>query len=77
MKLSKFKYNLPEDLIALHPTQNRDESRMMVVDKKTGDIEHKLFKDLIEYFDEKDVMIFNNTKVFPARLYGNKRKNRS
>ncbi len=74
MKLSKFKYNLPEDLIALHPTHNRDESRLMVVDKKTGDIEHKLFKDLIEYFDEKDVMIFNNTKVFPARLYGNKEK---
>ncbi|MCW3789082.1 tRNA preQ1(34) S-adenosylmethionine ribosyltransferase-isomerase QueA [Plebeiibacterium sediminum] len=74
MKLSKFKYNLPEELIALHPTQNRDESRMMVIDKKTGAIEHKLFKDLIEYFDEKDVMIFNNTKVFPARLYGNKEK---
>ncbi len=74
MKLSKFKYNLPEDLIALHPTLNRDESRLMVLDKKTGDIEHKLFKDLIDYFDEKDVMIFNNTKVFPARLYGNKEK---
>ncbi len=74
MKLSKFKYNLPEDLIALHPTQNRDESRLMVLDKKTGDIKHKLFKDIIEYFDEKDVMIFNNTKVFPARLYGNKEK---
>ncbi len=74
MKLSKFKYNLPEELIALHPTQNRDESRMMVIDKKTGAIEHKLFKDLIEYFDEKDVMVFNNTKVFPARLYGNKEK---
>ncbi len=74
MKLSKFKYNLPEDLIALHPTLNRDESRLMVLDKKTGDIEHKLFKDIIDYFDEKDVMIFNNTKVFPARLYGNKEK---
>jgi len=74
MKLSKFKYNLPEDLIALHPAQNRDEARMMVVDKKTGNIEHKLFKDIIDYFDEQDVMIFNNTKVFPARLYGNKEK---
>ncbi|MCW3806493.1 tRNA preQ1(34) S-adenosylmethionine ribosyltransferase-isomerase QueA [Plebeiibacterium marinum] len=74
MKLSKFKYNLPEELIALHPTQNRDESRLMVIDKNTGAIEHKVFKDLVEYFDEKDVMIFNNTKVFPARLYGNKEK---
>jgi S-adenosylmethionine:tRNA ribosyltransferase-isomerase len=74
MKLSKFKYNLPEELIALHPTQNRDESRLMVLDRKTGEIKHKIFKDLVEYFDEKDVMIFNNTKVFPARLYGNKEK---
>jgi S-adenosylmethionine:tRNA ribosyltransferase-isomerase len=74
MKLSKFKYNLPEELIALHPTQNRDESRLMVLDRKTGEIKHKIFKDLVDYFDEKDVMIFNNTKVFPARLYGNKEK---
>ncbi len=74
MKLSKFKYNLPEELIALHPTQNRDESRLMVLDRQTGEIKHKIFKDLVEYFDEKDVMIFNNTKVFPARLYGNKEK---
>ncbi len=74
MKLSKFKYKLPEELIALHPVQNRDESRLMVLDKQTGKIEHKIFKDIVEYFDEKDVMIFNNTKVFPARLYGNKEK---
>ena len=74
MKLSKFKYNLPEELIALHPAQNRDEARMMVLDKKTGEIEHKVFKDLVDYFDDQDVMIFNNTKVFPARLYGNKEK---
>ncbi|TLX77048.1 tRNA preQ1(34) S-adenosylmethionine ribosyltransferase-isomerase QueA [Labilibacter sediminis] len=74
MKLSKFKYNLPEELIALHPTDNRDESRMLVLDRKTGEIEHKIFKDLVSYFDDKDVMIFNNTKVFPARLYGNKEK---
>jgi len=74
MKLSKFKYNLPEELIALHPTQNRDESRMLVLDKKTGEIEHKVFKDLVTYFDDSDVMIFNNTKVFPARLHGNKEK---
>ncbi|PWD99712.1 tRNA preQ1(34) S-adenosylmethionine ribosyltransferase-isomerase QueA [Marinilabilia rubra] len=74
MKLSKFKYKLPEELIALHPSQNRDESRLMVVHKETGKIEHKVFKDIIDYFDEKDVMVFNNTKVFPARLYGNKEK---
>ncbi|GAF03529.1 tRNA preQ1(34) S-adenosylmethionine ribosyltransferase-isomerase QueA [Saccharicrinis fermentans] len=74
MKLSKFKYNLPEELIALHPTHNRDEARMLVMDRKTGEIEHKVFKDLVTYFTDQDVMIFNNTKVFPARLYGNKEK---
>ncbi len=74
MKLSKFKYKLPEELIALHPASNRDESRLMVVHKATGKIEHKVFKDIIDYFGEKDVMVFNNTKVFPARLYGNKEK---
>ncbi|MGM0376220.1 MAG: tRNA preQ1(34) S-adenosylmethionine ribosyltransferase-isomerase QueA [Bacteroidota bacterium] len=74
MKLSRFKYKLPEELIALHPVPNRDESRLMVVHKDTGKIEHKVFKDIINYFDEKDVMVFNDTKVFPARLYGNKEK---
>jgi S-adenosylmethionine:tRNA ribosyltransferase-isomerase len=74
MKLSKFKYKLPEELIALHPAPNRDESRLMVVHKDTGKIEHKIFKDIIDYFNEKDVLIFNNTKVFPARLYGRKEK---
>jgi len=74
MKLSKFKYKLPTELIALHPAYNRDESRLMVLHKETGKIEHKIFKDLIEYFDDEDVMVFNNTKVFPARLYGNKEK---
>ncbi|MFW5890440.1 MAG: tRNA preQ1(34) S-adenosylmethionine ribosyltransferase-isomerase QueA [Marinilabiliaceae bacterium] len=74
MKLSQFKYKLPEELIALHPAPNRDESRLMVVHKDTGKIEHKIFKDIINYFDEKDVMVFNDTKVFPARLYGNKEK---
>lgn len=74
MKLSKFKYKLPPELIALHPTQNRDESRLMVLDRKTGNIEHKVFKDVIDYFDEKDVFVFNDSKVFPARLYGNKEK---
>ena len=74
MKLSKFKYKLPTELIALHPMQNRDESRLMVLDRKTGKIEHKVFKDVIDYFEEKDVFVFNDTKVFPARLYGNKEK---
>ncbi len=74
MKLSSFKYNLPAELIALHPAENRDESRLMVVHKDTGKIEHKIFKDILDYFNEKDVFVFNNTKVFPARLYGNKEK---
>jgi S-adenosylmethionine:tRNA ribosyltransferase-isomerase len=74
MKLSKFKYNLPEELIALHPTKNRDESRMMVLHRDTGEIEHRVFKDIVDYFNSNDVMVFNNTKVFPARLYGNKEK---
>ncbi len=74
MKLSKFKFKLPEEQIALYPAQNRDESRLLVLDKKTGNIEHKIFKEIINYFDDKDVMVFNDTKVFPARLYGNKEK---
>ena len=74
MKLSQFAYNLPEELIALNPASNRDESRLMVFHRKTGEIEHKLFKDIKDYFDEKDLMIFNDTKVFPARLFGNKEK---
>jgi S-adenosylmethionine:tRNA ribosyltransferase-isomerase len=74
MKLSQYKYNLPQELIAKHPTENRDESRLMVVNRKTKQIEHRVFKDIIEYFNEEDVVVFNNTKVFPARLYGNKEK---
>ena len=74
MKLSRYKYNLPENLIAKHPTENRDESRLMVLYRETGKIEHKIFKDIIDYFGENDVMVFNNTKVFPARLVGNKEK---
>ena len=74
MKLSKFKYDLPKELLAMHPAENRDESRLMVVHKDTGVIEHRIFKDVLEYFDDQDVMIFNNTKVFPARMYGNKEK---
>lgn len=74
MKLSKFKFDLPEDLLAEYPAPNRDESRMMVVNRKEGTIEHKMFKEVIEYFDEGDVLVMNDTKVFPARLYGNKEK---
>ena len=74
MKLSQFKYTLPSELIALYPTKNRDESKLMVVHRDTGAIEHKVFKDIVDYFKEKDVLVFNNTKVFPARLYGNKEK---
>lgn len=74
MKLSQFKFKLPEEKIALHPTKYRDESRLMVLHKSTGEIEHKEFKDILSYFDDKDVFIFNDTKVFPARLYGNKEK---
>ena len=74
MKLSHFNFNLPNELLAEFPTENRDESRLMVVNRKTNTIEHKLFKDVIDYFDDGDVMVLNNTKVFPARLYGNKEK---
>ncbi len=74
MKLSQFRFNLPKELIAYHPAPERDESRLMVVHRDTGKIEHKIFKDIINYFDEKDLMIFNDTKVFPARLIGNKEK---
>ena len=73
-KLSQFNFELPEELLADRPSVNRDEARLMVVDRKTGKFEHKLFKDIINYFDESDVMIFNETKVFPARMYGNKEK---
>jgi len=74
MKLSQYKFTLPLELIAKYPAENRDESRLMIIDRATGEIEHKVFKDIINYFDDKDVMVFNNTKVFPARLYGNKEK---
>lgn len=74
MKLSAFDFELPEDLIAEHPVENRDESRLMVLDREKQTIEHKVFKDVLDYFDDGDVMIMNNTKVFPARMYGNKEK---
>ena len=74
MKLSKFKFKLPEELIAQHPSRHRDESRLMVIDRKTGEIEHYIFKDVLNFFDEKDLFVFNDTKVFPARMFGNKEK---
>ena len=74
MKLSQFKFKLPEKKIAQYPSYYRDECKLMVVHRKTGEIEHKIFKDLLEYFDERDLFVFNDTKVFPARLYGNKEK---
>ena len=72
--MSQFKFKLPEELIAQTPSEERDEARMMVLHKKTGEIEHKVFKDIIDYFDDGDLMLLNDTKVFPARLYGNKEK---
>jgi len=74
MKLSKFKYNLPEDRIALYPAEIRDESKLMVLHRDTKTIEHRIFKDVKDYFHDNDVMVFNDTKVFPARLNGNKEK---
>ncbi len=74
MKLSEFKFVLPPESLALYPTPNRDESRMMVIDRAKGTIEHRMFKDIVEYFNDGDVMVVNDTKVFPARLYGNKEK---
>tara|TARA_R100000935_G_scaffold18503_1_gene35786 strand:- start:5821 stop:6876 length:1056 start_codon:yes stop_codon:yes gene_type:complete len=74
MKLSNFSFNLPQELLAEHPAPNRDEARLMVLNRKEQTIEHKMFKDLIDYFEEDDVLVLNNTKVFPARLYGNKEK---
>ncbi|MBQ6938567.1 MAG: S-adenosylmethionine:tRNA ribosyltransferase-isomerase, partial [Muribaculaceae bacterium] len=74
MKLSQFKFKRPEEQIALHPAKNRDESRLMVINRKTGEIEHHIFKEIINYYDDKDLFVFNDTRVFPARLIGNKEK---
>jgi len=74
MKLSDFSFDLPDELIAEYPSENRDEAKLMVIHRDSGKIEHKLFKDLINYFNDGDVMIMNNTRVFPARMYGNKEK---
>ncbi len=77
MKLSQFKFKLPEEQIAKYPALHRDECRMLVLHRKTGEIEHRQFTDILEYFDEKDVFVFNDTKVFPARLYGQKEKTKA
>lgn len=74
MKLSKFQFDLPQELLAEYPAEHRDESRLMVLNRKDQTIEHKTFKDLIDYFDEGDLMIMNDSKVFPARLFGEKEK---
>ena len=74
MKLSLFNFNLPDNLLAENPAEHRDESKLMVLHRETQTIEHKQFKDITNYFDEGDVMVLNNTKVFPARLIGNKEK---
>lgn len=74
MKLSEFKFELPSSLIASNPPVNRDDARLMILNRKDGSIEHRQFKDILQFFDEGDVMVFNNTRVFPARMYGNKEK---
>ena len=74
MKLSHFNFELPDELLAEYPAEHRDESRLMVLNRKDQTIEHKTFKDVINYFDEGDVLMLNNTKVFPARMYGNTEK---
>ncbi len=74
MKLSRFGFELPEELVATHPMEHRDESRLMVLNREKQTIEHKMFKDVIDYFVEGDVMMLNDTKVFPARMFGNKEK---
>ena len=74
MKLSQYGYDFAPEMLAKYPTDNRDDSRLMVINRAKGTIEHRIFKDIIEYFDEKDLLLFNDTKVFPARLYGNKEK---
>ncbi len=74
MKLSNFNYDLPKELLAEYPSDQRDESRLMVLHRDSGKIEHKIFKDVIDYFEDGDSFVLNNTKVFPARLMGNKEK---
>ncbi|MCK5033797.1 MAG: S-adenosylmethionine:tRNA ribosyltransferase-isomerase, partial [Calditrichia bacterium] len=74
MKLADFKYELPDELIAQYPPDKRDESKLMVLNKKNGEIEHQNFPDVLDFFEKDDVLVVNETKVFPARLYGYKEK---
>lgn len=74
MKLSQFRIRIPDELVALQPAEHRDEARLLVVNRKTGTFEHRIFKDVVDYFSDGDVFVFNDTKVFPARLCGNKEK---
>jgi len=74
MKLSQFRYDVPKELVAQYPLDNRDDSRLMVVHRDTGTFEHRMFKDVVDMFDEGDVFVANNTRVFPAKMYGNKEK---
>jgi S-adenosylmethionine:tRNA ribosyltransferase-isomerase len=74
MKLSQFRFDLPLNLIAQYPSKKREDARLMVVHRATGQIENRHFRDILEYFDDKDVFVVNNTKVFPARMYGRKEK---
>ncbi|TVR36873.1 MAG: tRNA preQ1(34) S-adenosylmethionine ribosyltransferase-isomerase QueA [Cryomorphaceae bacterium] len=74
MKLSQFKFKLPSELIAQYPADNREDARLMVLHRDTGEIEHKVFSDIVNYFSDGDALIMNNTRVFPARLFGNKEK---
>ena len=74
MKLSQFRFDLPLNLIAQTPTKRREDARMMVVHRHTGQMENKHFRDILDYFDDKDAFVVNNTKVFPARMYGRKEK---
>ena len=74
MKLSQYGYDFSPEMLAKYPVDNRDESRLMVLNRKDGTIEHRMFKEILDYFNEEDLFVFNDTKVFPARLYGNKEK---
>ena len=74
MKLSQFRYDVPEELVAQYPLDNRDDSRLMIINRETGTFEHRMFKDVVDIFDEGDVFVANNTRVFPAKMYGNKEK---
>ena len=74
MKLSQFRYDVPDELVAQYPLDNRDDSRLMIIHRDTGKFEHRMFKDVVDIFDEGDVFVANNTKVFPAKMYGNKEK---